>query len=242
MIPLLLPPLLAFQVWDAFGWVGQAVFTWRTVEQWVSSERAKKVVVPAAFWAWSLAGSVFLLVYAVYRREPVYLLGTLVNGCIFGRNYALSRRGATPAPGRRALWPAALGVVLFVAVVIEAIGPNHGLVRFNFDLLWLVVGFAGQAFWIGRLVLQSQASERLGRPVLPASYFWFSVWGALLLFAYAIYRVDWVNMAAYGPNVIPYARNLVLLRRQRASGGVGTGEGAGGGGAVIERPPSTEPA
>jgi len=232
----LLVPILALQVWDAFGGVGQAIFTWRTVEQWISSERAKKVVVPAAFWAWSLAGSVFLLVYAVYRRDPVYVLGTLVNGCIFARNYQLSRRGAAPVPGRRALWPAALGLVLFVAVVIEAIGPNHGLVRFNFDLLWLVVGFAGQAFWIGRLVLQSMASERLGRPVLPASYFWFSVWGALLLFAYAIYRVDWVNMAAYGPNVIPYARNLVLLRRRRAS----DGEGAGGSAATNGPAPAAE--
>lgn len=231
-----LVPILAFQVWDAFGWVGQGVFTWRTVEQWISSEKAKKVVVPAAFWAWSLAGSVFLLVYAVYRREPVYLLGTLVNGCIFARNYQLSRKGAAPAAGRRALWPAALGLVLFVAIVIEAIGPNHGLVRFDYALLWLAVGFAGQAFWIGRLVLQSIASERVGRPVLPASYFWCSVAGALLLFAYAIYRVDWVNMAAYGPNVIPYARNLMLMRKRRPS----DAEGARGSGATPGAAPATE--
>jgi lipid-A-disaccharide synthase-like uncharacterized protein len=234
-VPLLVP-FLALQVWDAFGWVGQGVFTWRTVEQWISSEKARRVVVPATFWAWSLAGSVFLLVYAVYRREPVYLLGTLVNGCLFARNYRLSRRGAAPVPGRRALWPAALGVVLFAAIVVEAVGPNHGLVRFDYALLWLAVGFAGQAFWIGRLVLQSIASERVGRPVLPASYFWCSVVGALLLFAYAIYRVDWVNMAAYGPNVIPYARNLLLLRRRRAS----DGEGGGGSGGTTGPAPSPE--
>ena len=62
---------------------------------------------------------------------------------------------------------------------------------------------------------QWYASEKLKRSVLPASFFQVSIVGALLLFVYAIYRVDWVMMAAYAFNPIPYARNLVLLRRQK---------------------------
>jgi hypothetical protein len=43
--------------------------------------------------------------------------------------------------------------------------------------------------------------------------------GGVLSFAYAVHRLDWVNMAAYALNPIPYARNLVLHARHRASGG-----------------------
>lgn len=216
MSSLFVAPVLAFQVWDVFGWVGTGIFAWRTIGQWVSSERAGKSVVPHTFWSWSLVGSAFLVVYAIHRREPVFLLGALVNGCFFARNWWLSRRGAGTPSDRRVLWPGALGLLLFVAIVIEALGPDHGLVRFNYALVWLAVGFLGQAFWIGRFVLQATKSERLGRSVLPESFFWMSLAGALLLLAYAVYRRDWPNIVGYGPNAIPYARNLILMRRRPA--------------------------
>ena len=79
----------------------------------------------------------------------------------------------------------------------------------------LAVGFLGQAFWIGRFVLQATTSERLGKSVLPESFFWMSLAGALLLCAYAVYRLDWPNIVGYGPNAIPYVRNLVLMRRRQ---------------------------
>ncbi len=49
--------VLAFQVWDAVGWVGQALFTGRVLIQWLASERAGRSVVPRSFWWISLAGS-----------------------------------------------------------------------------------------------------------------------------------------------------------------------------------------
>jgi lipid-A-disaccharide synthase-like uncharacterized protein len=141
------------------------------------------------------------------------------NACgstlFFARNYWLSRRGGGIPNGKRVLWPGALGLLLFAAIVIEAIGPNHGLIRFDYAFAWLVVGFLGQVFWIGRFVLQATTSERLGRSVLPESFFWFSLAGALLLCAYAVYRRDWPNIVGYGPNAIPYVRNLILMRRRQ---------------------------
>lgn len=214
--------VLALQWLDGFGWAGQAVFTWRILEQWWMSEKAKRSVIPSAFWAWSLAGSALLLVYAFHRRDPVFVLGTLINGCIYLRNFAIARRGPSHAgagSARRAMWPVVAALAVFVVITIEAVGPDHGLVRFDYAFLWLVVGFLGQVLWSGRFVVQWLVSERLGRSVLPASFFAMSLAGALLLFVYAISRRDWVNMAAYGPNFIPYARNLVLLRRERRAAG-----------------------
>ena len=210
--------VLALQWLDGFGWAGQAVFTWRILEQWLMSEKARRSVIPPAFWAWSLAGSALLLVYAFHRRDPVFVLGTLVNGLIYLRNFVIAGRGpahAVAGTGRQAMWPVLAALALFAGITVEAIGPDHGLVRFDYAFLWLVVGFLGQVLWSGRFIVQWLVSERLGRSVLPASFFAMSLVGALLLFAYAVSRRDWVNMAAYGPNFIPYAPNLVLIRRER---------------------------
>jgi lipid-A-disaccharide synthase-like uncharacterized protein len=45
------------------------------VLQWLASERQKKSIIPIAFWYFSIAGGVTLLVYAVYRRDPVFITG-----------------------------------------------------------------------------------------------------------------------------------------------------------------------
>jgi lipid-A-disaccharide synthase-like uncharacterized protein len=219
--------VLAFQVWDVFGWAGQAVFTWRVVHQWLASERARESIVPRTYWAWSLLGTALLLVYLVHRRDPVFVLGTLVNGSIYARNLWMSREGAPRRPLRRSvLWPVVLGLALFAAVSVEALGPDHGLVHFERPLAWLVVGFVGQVLWSGRFVVQWIASERRGESILPPAFFWMSIVGSMLLFSYAVSQrgpegPDWVNTAAYALNPIPYARNLVLLSRRRRASAAG---------------------
>jgi len=211
-------PVLAFQVLDGAGILGQAIFTWRIVHQWWASERAKRTVIPASFWAWSLLGSCLLLVYTAHRREPVFMLSALVNGCIHARNLWMSRPGAPVKKSLRpALWPVVLGLVLFAGITIEAIGPDHGLVRFDYARPWLVVGFVGQILWSFRAVLQWYLSERLGESVLPPSYFWIGIVGAVFSFAYAVFRRDYVQMLAYGLTPIPYARVLILESRHRGS-------------------------
>ncbi len=208
--------VLAFQVWDGVGWAGQALFTWRIVHQWLASEKAKKSVLPPSFWVWSLAGTALLLVYTAYRRDPVLVLGALVNGSIYARNLWIARPRAAGAPRPRfALWPVLLGLALFAAVTVHAIGPDRGFVRFDRPLAWLAVGFVGQCLWSGRFIVQWWESERRGHSHLPTSFFWMSLVGSVLIFSYAIARTDWVYMAAYALNPIPYARNLVLIARTR---------------------------
>ena len=207
-------PVLALQVWDAFGWIGQALFTWRIVEQWLHSERAKQTVIPRAFWGTSLLGSLFRIVYDVYRREPVFLMSDLASGSVSSRNLWMTRRDpAAPEAGRKTLWPLLLGLLIFGLFVASTILDGKQRLRFDHDLPFLLAGFTGSALWSGRFVFQWYASERLGRSVLPASFFWMSLAGSILLFVYAVYRLDWVNMAAYAANPIPYVRNLILMRR-----------------------------
>jgi lipid-A-disaccharide synthase-like uncharacterized protein len=73
-------------LWVAFGLFAQAMFTGRFLVQWIASERLRRSVVPTAFWYFSLAGGVMLLTYALYRQDPVFILGQLFGVVIYARN------------------------------------------------------------------------------------------------------------------------------------------------------------
>jgi lipid-A-disaccharide synthase-like uncharacterized protein len=87
-------------LWLAFGLAGQAAFFSRFLVQWIASERAGHSYVPVAFWYLSLVGSAILLIYAIHRNEPVFLLGQAVGWVVYSRNLMLLRRskvGASPS-------------------------------------------------------------------------------------------------------------------------------------------------
>ena len=68
------------------GFIGQFFFSMRFIVQWVASEKHKKSVVPLTFWIFSILGSSFLLIYAIYRKDPVFILGQAPNLLIYFRN------------------------------------------------------------------------------------------------------------------------------------------------------------
>jgi len=79
-------------VWLATGLVGQAMFFSRLLVQWIASERAKRSVMPRAFWYLSLAGGLLLLAYAVHLRDPVFILGQSTGALVYLRNLYFLRR------------------------------------------------------------------------------------------------------------------------------------------------------
>ena len=88
-----------FDWWVALGLVAQFMFTMRFVVQWIASERAQRSVIPFAFWTFSLGGGSLLLVYAIYRKDPVFIAGQALSTFIYIRNlqFALRERGANRA-------------------------------------------------------------------------------------------------------------------------------------------------
>jgi lipid-A-disaccharide synthase-like uncharacterized protein len=72
--------------WLALGFLAQALFTARFLVQWIASERAGRSVVPIAFWFFSIGGGVLLLVYALYRRDPVFIAGQAFGVFVYARN------------------------------------------------------------------------------------------------------------------------------------------------------------
>ncbi|WP_157203410.1 lipid-A-disaccharide synthase N-terminal domain-containing protein [Methylomicrobium agile] len=73
-------------LWLAVGFLGQALFSARFLVQWIQSEKQKKSVFPIAFWYFSIAGGITLLAYAVYRQDPVFILGQASGLFIYLRN------------------------------------------------------------------------------------------------------------------------------------------------------------
>ena len=76
----------------ALGFFGQAMFSARFLVQWLASERARKSIVPTAFWWLSIAGGATLFTYAVLRQDPVFILGQGAGLLIYSRNLYLLRR------------------------------------------------------------------------------------------------------------------------------------------------------
>ena len=76
-------------LWIGIGFAGQLLFTSRFLVQWIASERRRESVIPVAFWWFSLAGGVTLLSYALWRRDPVFILGQAMGLVVYARNLAL---------------------------------------------------------------------------------------------------------------------------------------------------------
>lgn len=78
--------VVKFDAWVVLGFIAQGFFTMRFVVQWIATERARKSVVPVAFWFFSVGGGLLLFIYALYRRDPVFILGQGLGLIVYLRN------------------------------------------------------------------------------------------------------------------------------------------------------------
>lgn len=83
--------------WIGVGFVAQLLFGSRFLVQWFTSERAGESVIPVAFWWLSLLGGAMMLAYAVYRWDPVFMMGQGLGLIVYVRNLMLIRRSAREA-------------------------------------------------------------------------------------------------------------------------------------------------
>jgi lipid-A-disaccharide synthase-like uncharacterized protein len=79
-------------MWLSVGFLGQALFSSRFLVQWIASERRKESVIPLSFWFLSVGGGLALLLYAVHRLDPVFIVGQAAGLFVYLRNLLLIRR------------------------------------------------------------------------------------------------------------------------------------------------------
>ncbi|ART62697.1 lipid-A-disaccharide synthase N-terminal domain-containing protein [Kushneria marisflavi] len=79
-------------LWITIGLLGQALFSARFIVQWLASERARRSIVPHLFWYLSIGGGLILLMYAIYRCDPVFIIGQGSGLFIYVRNLMLIQK------------------------------------------------------------------------------------------------------------------------------------------------------
>lgn len=75
-----------------FGFFGQAVFASRFIVQWIYSEKKGESLIPIVFWYLSIIGGISLLIYAIFRKDPVIILGQSFGILVYTRNLILIYR------------------------------------------------------------------------------------------------------------------------------------------------------
>lgn len=80
-----------FDYWTFFGFSAQFVFFMRFVVQWFHSEKQKKSIIPISFWYLSIVGAIMILIYAIKRGDPVFIVGQTFALVIYVRNIILRK-------------------------------------------------------------------------------------------------------------------------------------------------------
>lgn len=88
--------------WVVLGLVAQFFFTARFLVQWLASERAGRSIIPVAFWFLSIAGGGMLLIYALHRKDPVFIAGQAFGLFIYLRNVQMILREFRRTPAHAA--------------------------------------------------------------------------------------------------------------------------------------------
>lgn len=79
--------------------------------------------------------------------------------------------------------------------------------------IWLAIGLLGQLLFFSRFLIQWIVSEKKKQSVIPIAFWYFSLGGGLILFAYALHRHDPVFIIGQGTGLVVYTRNLWLIHK-----------------------------
>ncbi|MFN0064984.1 MAG: lipid-A-disaccharide synthase N-terminal domain-containing protein [Chlamydiales bacterium] len=199
-------------------------FTLRIFVQWIQSERRKESFIGPLFWKLSLWGNILLFCHHVIQVQYPFALIQSVNALISWRNLDFLRPG--PAYPRKVmlmlLVAAAVGTtLLFIMQSYFFIGEMDWIrtpqklwntERYYHNFFWHLFGTLGAALFASRFWVQWWMAEfRLKSE--PSPTFWYlSIIGSTLLLIYSLYIGDVIVVFYNCFSLIPYIRNLMLIK------------------------------
>lgn len=185
-----------------FGVIAQILFGMRFLVQWRATEKAQSSITPKAFWHLSLAGNILLLTHSLMHMHFAMSLAQSQNCILSWRNLNL-KRGKVIHVIYLLLFAAAAVITFFAFNIPEALFPT-GIHLFG------MIGIAcfGMRFWVQWWNAEHQKSGQLTE-----SFWWISLFGAIVSGIYFFITKDWVNVVGPLCGLIPYGRNLFFLRR-----------------------------
>jgi len=99
------------------------------------------------------------------------------------------------------------------AWVVEFMRQFHMPYQDNY-VLWKIIGLGGTLIFGSRTFVQWIYSEKHKEVKIPVVFWWLSVVGTVICLSYALRQKDSVFILMYTCNMIPYVRNLMLIRRK----------------------------
>jgi len=212
------------------GFLSSLMFGTRVLVQWMTSEVKRKSVVPNLFWKLSLAGNSLLFLHSLIQFQFHVCLIQACNGVISWRNLNLMGPSSERASFDRvvqAFGVAIGGTTLFFLVhslffasgewfripIVPGLSHFHEPIPFY----WHAIGFVGLALFNSRFWVQWWHAEKEQKSRLDTTFWWLSLAGDLICLLYFLRIQDPVNLVGPALGVIPYIRNLILIRRNEPS-------------------------
>ena len=79
------------------------------------------------------------------------------------------------------------------------------------ELIWIFIGLAAQLLFSARFLVQRIATEKARASIIPATFWYFSFFGDLLLLAHSIYRADPVFILGQAAGLVVYSRKIYFI-------------------------------
>lgn len=200
------------------GILSTFAFTARFLIQWMQSEKAHRSLVSPSFWWLSIFGNASLGVHALIQGQFFVCVVQALNGVIAARNLNLMSKNHWRLLTVVLMLGSALAVptLLFgifssddwFRIPVHAYQKNH----VHVSSLWHLVGTLGVILFASRFWVQWLQSERAHQSTLEKPFWILSLTGALLSIAYFAAIRDYINLVGPLFGLIPYFRNLMLLR------------------------------
>lgn len=211
------------------GFLSSFAFGLRFIVQWIQSEIHQRSVVHRSFWILSLIGNVLLFLHAFFQIQFHICVIQGCNVVISWRNLNLMQK-----PEKQAqlfnVFTLLAGVILLTTSLFafQGIFIEDNLEWFRIPVssweledrnsissIWHAFGFFGFALFSSRFWIQWWGAEKHRTSYLGSSFWWISLAGTFFSLAYFIRIHDLVNILGPIMGIIPYVRNLMLIRKSR---------------------------
>ena len=207
------------------GFLSSIAFGIRFLVQWLQSEQAHKSIVSPLFWKISLIGNLLLLIHSFIQVQIHVCAIQACNAVISWRNLNLMQTNRPPVSFPTVIF--LFCCALFFTIVSFAaqdwiltqkgdwfripIAPWQTSMQTSTSFFWHLLGSIAYFLFSSRFWIQWWLAEKSHESILPLSFWWLSLIGALLSICYFIHIGDSVNLIGLLFGIIPYIRNIMMI-------------------------------
>ena len=208
------------------GFLSAIPFTARFLLQWIVSETKRKSVVIKSFCGLSLAGNILLALHSLVQIQYHIFAVQICNGMISWRNLNLMQPCGKQFKLRSVIMSFfmifsgatllfTIQFLLFNEPLLLFRNPNFIETNNVHSLSWHIAGTIGVILFTSRFWIQWWRAERHKKSLLAAEFWILSLLGAIISVVYFFQIGDPVNAIGPAVGIIPYIRNLVLLKKSQ---------------------------